>query len=363
MKKSYVFWSIFVLMILLSGCATTQREPRFVWPPPPEDPRLEWKGVYYSDADFARVGTQKTIGDFLGRNPGDLFKTPFGVVSNGKGVVYVSDIHWKNVWIYDFNSRETGFLSDLASFASPLGLALDQQDNLYVADGEKGKVLVFDKNRIPLRTIGEEEILTKPAYLAINNALGRLYVSDSMAHRIVVFDLNGRHKFSFGERGQENGQFFAPQGMAIAPNGDLFVVDMFNARIQVFDADGTFKYTFGERGDEPGQLEAPKDIAFDSDGNLYVIESRRSNMEIYSPDGKLLLVLGDNRATQSQFGFSAPRSISIDSKDQIFVAEAVGRRLSAWQYFGADYKKLNPFTEADKMRLIEYVEKIKQERQ
>lgn len=359
MRKLFYLFLLLVQFSLLAGCAGKQVLPRFVWPPPPEEPRVEWKGVYYSEDDFAKEGGGNVLQTVLGNTSAGSFKTPIGIVSDGKGKVYVSDVHWKNVWVYDFGLKKVKLLSNLGNFVSPLGLAIDKQGNLYVADGEKGSILVFDKDQTPLYAIEKKDELLKPAYLAVNDELGRLYVADGKGHRIVVFTLTGEYLFSFGSQGGAEGQFFSPQGLAFSPDGRLFVADMFNARIQVFNADGSFNSMFGSRGDQVGQFESPKDVAFDSAGHLYVVEARRSNVEIFQPDGTLLLVLGDGRATANQFGFSAPRSIFIDENDQILVSEALGRRFAVWQYFGDAYRKAHPFTAEDKRRLLEYVESRK----
>jgi DNA-binding beta-propeller fold protein YncE len=360
MKKAFFPLVVFTVLLLLSGCASTQKHPRFVWPPPPEEPKLEWKGVYYSEADLTRGDGFQVLEGFLGEATGERFITPFGIAADSAGNVYISDIHKKNVWIYDFEQKDVKLLTRLSSFATPLGLAVDRLNNLYVADGGKGQIFVFDQNRKPLRTI-KDDTLTKPAYLAINEKLGRLYASDGIGHRIAVFNLTGEHLFSFGERGNGEGQFFGPQGLAISPAGDLFVADMFNARIQVFDPEGNFKYAFGSRGDRPGQFESPKDIAFDNDGNLYLVDARRSNLEIYTTEGKLLLVVGAGRPSSSPFGFSTPRAISITADGRIYVSQALGRRFTVWQYFNQQYRAEHPFTEQDKQQLLEYMEKIQQE--
>lgn len=357
-------WSgvLLVLAFLFSGCASKSTLPRFVWPPPPEEPRLEWKGVYSSPSDIAKSGASKALEGFLGGSNEEQFKSPLGIVSNGAGLVYISDVHQRQVWVYDFVSKKVDFLTRLANFSEPLGLAIDAQNNLYVADGGKGMVFVFNESKVPSFTIENSEVLTKPTYLAVNNELGRLYISDSLRHQIVVFGLDGKYLFSFGEKGGREGQFFAPQGLAFSPDGKLFVTDFYNARVQVFNPDGKFLYTFGTRGNQPGEFEAPKDLAFDSAGNLYVVEGRRSNLEIYSPKGDLLLVLGENRASASPFGFYAPRSVFIDKNDQIYISEMLGRRFVVWQYFGESYRASNPFTETDKQRLFEYMKEVEKKR-
>lgn len=351
-----MFKNLIILFLLaLTGCASTPAV-RFVWPPPPDEPRLEWVGVYYSENSFKLAASGEAFRKFLGAADEIIMKAPFGIVSDGKGKVYVSDIHERNVRIFDFNERKTRLLQQSSTMTTPTGLGIDKTGNLYVADSGKGVVRVFSPQGRPLFVFAEEE-MTKPAYLAVDDEGGRIYVSDGMEHFIAVFDLQGKFLFKFGERGNEDGQLYAPQGLALSPEGHLYVADMFNARIQYFDRDGNFLGRFGERGDQKNQFENPKDLSFDSAGNLYVVDGRRSDLMIYTPEGKLLLVVGDGKASTHPMAFAAPRGIFIDGNDRIYVAENLNRRFSAWQYMSKEYLAEHPYTEADKQNLLDYVEK------
>lgn len=358
-----LFPFLLALSLLLGGCAAKEQLPRFVWPPPPDEPRLEFVGNYYSEDSFEKSSKQKMMADFLGAQGQATFATPFGIVSDGKGVVYISDIHLKNVRVYDFNAKTVNFLTKNTKMGTPFGLALDRQGNLYIADGAVKKILVFNSNHQPVRTISHEEELSKPAYLAIDDKLGRLYVSDGLKHKIVVFTLDGEYLYSIGEGGTDPGMFYSPQGIAIGPDGNLYIADMFNARVQVLTPQGEFVRMFGERGDQIGQFENPKDLAFDSDGNLHVIEGRRSDLVTYTPEGKLLLVTGSGRPDFNPFGFGAPRGIAIDANDRIYIAEATNKRFTIWQYMSAPYLARQPYTAEDRQALIDYTEKLARERE
>ena len=346
-----------LMMGLLAGCAG-KPDLRFVWPPPPEEPKLEWIGVIYSEEGFKRTQTEQAFQSFIGSKDEITMQTPFGIASNGQGLVYVSDTHDKSVRIFDFNQGEIGQLSRMTAFDTPAGLDVDRQGNLYVADAGKALIMVFSAEHKPLFTFGEK-VLQRPAYIEVDDRRGRVYVSDGVQHFVAVFDLQGKFLFKFGARGNVDGHFYSPQGLALSPDGEsLVVADMFNARIQVFTPDGKFLSKFGKRGDQVYQFEQPKDVAFDSAGNLYVIDSRKSNMTVYNLAGEVLLVTGMGAATAHPMGFSAPKSVFIDTADRIFVAESLNRRFSIWQFMSESYRRSNPFTEIDRQRLIEHMEEV-----
>lgn len=363
MQKPFnrLFLPFLALILLLAGCAAPEPKLRIFWPPPPGDPRLEFIGVYSSQHSFPKTATQRRLESITGRADAAEFISPFGIVSDGRGIVYVSDVHLRNVRVYDFNNQKVDFLSKTPIFDTPMGMALDRQGRLYIADSVKKMVLVFSPARTPLASIGSSKQLSRPVYLAVHDDLGRLYVSDGQQHQIVVFDLQGKHLFTFGQLGGGDGDFFAPQGMAFSPEGLLYVADQFNARIQVFQPDGTFVRAFGERGSQQSQFELPKDLSFDSEGNLWVVDGRRPHILTYSPDGQLLLVTGSKALSSTPLGFGTARAIHVDSRDRVHVSDMLNHRFSVWQYLSADYLREQPIAEDDLRRTRGAIERASRE--
>jgi DNA-binding beta-propeller fold protein YncE len=343
--------------VLLAGCAAPPPRPRILWPPPPETPRIEFIGAYRSQLDFEQTRGERFIRLLVGKMPEAAFQSPFGIAADGEGRVFIGDIHDHNVKIFDFNDKSVNFLSKTPLFETPLGMDRDRAGNLYVCDGAKGAVLVFDPQGQPLRSIGTKETIGKPAFLDLNEKLGRIYVSDGIGHRIVVYDLQGKHLFSFGGLGNDDGYFYSPQGVAIDSQGRVYVADHFNARIQYFDADGNFLGKFGERGDAVRQFEGPKGLAFDSEDNLYVLDGRRTFVYVYAPDGDLRMTFGSEAPSQHPLGFAAPRGVFVDRNDRIYVTDLTNHRFVVWQYLSKGYLEKHPVTEEDMKRLQEAIEK------
>ena len=71
-------------------------------------------------------------------------------------------------------------------------------DQVFVADSAAGKVFVFNTRGKLLETM---EGLERPTGLAFDQESGLLYVAETLAHRIVVFDADGKRQFEFGQRG------------------------------------------------------------------------------------------------------------------------------------------------------------------
>lgn len=63
---------------------------------------------------------------------------------------------------------------------------------------------------------------------------GNVYVTDTFARRIQVFDNNGGFITKWGITGTGDGEFKDPWGIEVDGAGDVFVVEATNSRVQKF---------------------------------------------------------------------------------------------------------------------------------
>lgn len=358
MKKFSATGIVLVLLLTLVGCASKPGIPRILWPAPPEEPRLEWKGVFYSELDFPKSGLfERSMQALTGKVGEYPFKSPFDIAADNKGRVYITDVHLHNVRVFDFNTRRVSLLFRQPKLKTPLGIDVDSQGNIYIADGAQAKVLVVTPEGRILQAIADVEQLKRPVFVVVNERLGRLYVSDTSKQQIVVFDLAGNFLFAFGEPGSSEGHFNAPQGLAIDAANNVFVADTLNARVQVFDQDGKFIRLFGERGDRPYQFDNPRDLAFDSEGNLHIVDARMGQLLSYTPEGRLLLATGGGGRTEQPLGFSTPKGLFIDDNDRIYVADQLNKRFTLFQFLSAAALERDPITDEDKQQLEQFLRK------
>lgn len=331
--KEFLQKSVMVLMVLsVIGCAKVGGE-RVVYPAPPDQARLEWIGTYRSQNDFSGSVMASLTGVGFDEKTG--FTGVMGMTGSGDGRVLVCDLSGQTVKVLDLDNKTITPFSSYA-FGTPIDIVVDRQGQVYISDTSSKKVLVFSPDGLLLRTIGGKDVFTRPSFLAVNDELGRLYVSEPRDNEIKVFDLMGEFLFKFGQRGKGPGEFHVPQGLTFDSEGQLFVADNLNARIQVFTADGEFLRQFGQRGTFHHQFEAPKDLAFDSEGNLYVTDSRKPEFRIFDPEsGTLLLWIGAERTTRHKLGFTLPTGLYVDSLDRVYIGDLMLGRVTVWQYLSA----------------------------
>jgi len=63
---------------------------------------------------------------------------------------------------------------------------------------------------------------------------GNVYVADAENDRILMFDANGTLLTAWGSYGSDDGQFASPEGVATDGRGNVYVADTGNGRIQKF---------------------------------------------------------------------------------------------------------------------------------
>lgn len=263
---------------------------------------------------------------------------PYGIALDSLGRVIVSDPGVPAVHILDFEKQKYEQLrgGKGQAFRSPMGVAVDAQDNIYVTDSALGIVFVFDSKGRHKSFIGQHQgragFFRRPTGIAVDSAAKRLYVADTLGHKVVVLDLTGRVLSSFGERGLRPGQFNFPTEI-VARGQELLVVDAMNFRVQTFSRDGGFVRSFGSLGERTGSLFRPKGLALDSEGNIYVADALLETVQVFNEQGRLLYFFGRSGAGLGEF--QLPSGLCIDPRNRIYVADSLNQRIQIFQFTSA----------------------------
>ena len=332
------------LFAALLACAHLKEQKYdLVIPSPPEPPRYQLEHIYSGSAEYEKHSFLDAI--FGGKSATEqhqLFK-PMDVVSDGKGIVYVSDTAKPpRIEVFDEVKKEVRLIGveGEGRLALPLGMGLDAEGNLFVADGKLRQVIEFAPSGKFIASFGTAATLETPADAAVDSQRKLLYVVDSKGHRVQVFALaDGKLVRTIGERGNDPGKFNYPSSVALGKDGKVYVVDSLNFRYQVFDAEGKFLATHGLIGQEPGSFARPKGIALDSENHIYVSDAAFCNVQVFDQEGKLLIWLGAPGSKPGEFQLI--EGIFIDSTDHLFAVDQMNHRVQRYAYFrGAAEKEV-----------------------
>lgn len=129
-----------------------------------------------------------------------------------------------------------------------------------------------------------------------------------------------------GEMGDPPTHLTEPNDVLVAPNGRIFIGETHGAqfqnepgptaksRITIWEPDGTYVGSFGEWGQEDGQFRAPHSLAMDSQGRLFVADRGNNRIQLFTQDGDHL---------DTWYQFSRNSGIFIDkSNDWLYAIDS-----------------------------------------
>lgn len=209
-----------------------------------------------------------------------------GVATDSHDRVYVFNRSEHPLIVYD---RDGTFLSSWGEgvFTRPHGITI-HQDVVYCADDTDHTVRAFTLDGQLLHTLGNENQPSDSGYNA------------SVEHNLTSI-----------KRG--SGPFNRPTRLSVAPNGELYVSDGYgNARIHRFAADGTLIQSWGEPGEQPGQFNLPHSVWVHADGRVFVCDRENDRIQIFSPDGEFLTMWTN---------VTRPGDLFIDRDENVYIGE------------------------------------------
>lgn len=242
-----------------------------------------------------RVQVLSHRGEFIRawRTPEIANGKPCGLGFSIDGLLMVADTHYFRVLFYrpdgtlvpertigGTNGRgpgEFGFVTDAVQ---------DREGNYYVSEyGDFDRIQKFDSSGNYVCEWGghgnEPGQFLRPQALAIDDA-NQLWVADACNHRLQVFDLGAtppRLVKILGSEGTGPGQFRYPYGIWLGPDNTLLVTEFGNHRIQRLTRDGESLATFGSAGRAPGQFHQPWSLVCDSTGSVIALDSYNHRLQ------------------------------------------------------------------------------------
>jgi DNA-binding beta-propeller fold protein YncE len=260
--------------------------------------------------------------------------------------------------------REIGHNLYAWSFAH--AVKVDKQDNIWVADKGSDMVIKFNPEGRVVWVFGRKQEASdegtealrhvKPPLPPIDGLFrqvtdmtwdldGNTYISDGYVNsRVAKVDKNGNWVKSWGEPGDQPGQFSVPHSIASDAQGNIYVADRGNRRIQVFDTEGKFLRQFSidvplkpdarpAIGNKPTQTTgtmspgAPWAICITPGPNqvLYASDAFPGRIYKLSLEGKMLGVFGEAGKQPKQFGWI--HEMACPSENELYVAELLNWRV------------------------------------
>jgi sugar lactone lactonase YvrE len=353
--KGYPAGGVWLALLAAWGLAACARLPpaddtaeqpvrtNLVYPLPPDEPRFVYERTLRSSRDVEPPTRDAALKQLLTgqRSAAQGMSKPYGVAVH-RGRVFVSDTVAGVVHVFDVPGQRYFRIGedDSSGLVKPIGLDVDAQGNLYVADVNSQEIKVYDRDGRYQRKIGGPQLFARLVSVAVEPDGRRLYAVDiggvySEEHRVRVFDAaSGAHLLDIGRRGSAAGEFNLPRDLTIGREGNLYVTDGGNFRVQAFDRDGQYLFSFGQLGRQFGHFARPKEIAADQAGNLYVVDAAFGNFQIFDSRGELLLYVGERGDKDEPGRYTLPSGIYVDEDGRIYMVEQWFRRVDVFRPVG-----------------------------
>jgi DNA-binding beta-propeller fold protein YncE len=310
-----------------------------VWPMPPDKPRVRliemWENNLQVEPVRKRTWADKLAG-VSDKNMVEDFGKPAGVATDSKGKIYIASLNRSIVYVIDREHKQLLRISGDSgiAFRSPVGVMVDDKDNVYVS--QLHMVAKFNPQMKMIATFGSDAGMLSPAYMAFDEQRRRIYIADTRAQAIFVFDVDTLKLLTkVGKFGNKKDQFQYPVGVAVnRKDGSFAVTDTGSCSVKIFNADYKFVRTFGTQAMSPGNFVRPKGIAFDSEGNIWVADAAFNNFQIFAPTGQVRMFVGSPGAGPGQF--QLPNALYIDKNDRVYVGDQLNGRVQVFQFLGGN---------------------------
>lgn len=222
--------------------------------------------------------------------------------------------------------------ADNRSFIRPASIAVAPNGHIYVVDSQANKVIIYDRYGRYVDSFGKlgnkHGELAYPLGIAIDRD-GKVYISEVVNHRIQVFSADGKFLNAFPKNPNS---LKAPTAIAVDRANRIYVFDKQDHRIKVYDASGQILLTFGGRGSDPGKLNYAMGLVVSGKGDVYVSDSGNSRIQVFNSQGRFLREIQGQKQVLSN-----PRGIALDEKENLFVADSLVNDVIAIDKQGSNF--------------------------
>jgi sugar lactone lactonase YvrE len=314
-----------------------------------------------------------------------MLNQPFDLAFDKQGNLYFSDTGNLRIRMV---SAKTGIISTVAGngkkgfggdggkatdamLDEPYGVALDEEENLYLVDRLNYCVRKVNMAAGIITTIAgtgrksgfagdggkaTEALFVEPNGICLDGK-GKLYVADVAGHRVRVVDLksgiidtlagNGKAA-SLGDGGPiKDASLSGPRAVAISPDGSLFVVERNGNSVRKIDLQkgtierfaGTGKKGYSGDGGKATEatFDGPKEIDIDRDGNVYIVDTENEVIRrIDAKTGIITTVAGQGRTKTPGLGdggpataatLGRPHGVAVGPDGAIYVGDTNSHRI------------------------------------
>jgi uncharacterized protein (TIGR03437 family) len=235
-----------------------------------------------------------------------------------------------------------GGAATAANLNGPAGLAFDSKGELYIANSNAPDIRKVSAKDGTISTVAgaaghfgnsgdggppTSALLLFPNDVALDSE-DNLYIADTINSKIrkvtagptpIISTLAGQGKPGYGGDGgpPTAALLHFPYGVAVDSSGTVYIADTFNNRIRTISGGtiGEFAGADHAQGDggkaSAALLYFPQRLAWDTKGNLFIADTKNDKIRKVAPDGTISTAVS---------GVFQPQAVAVDSAGNIYIA-------------------------------------------
>jgi hypothetical protein len=236
---------------------------------------------------------------------------------------------------------------DNTHFNYPHGVAVGNDDRIYVADG--CRVQIFTGSGTYTATLGTgcgtgDYQFGWATGVAVDDN-NYIYVADHSNHRVQIYDSDRVFVGSIGATGQcssANDRLCMPIGIEVDSAGNIYVADGGNCRVQKFNSSRVYQMTFGTTGSCTDSLSdiSAEDVTVDAQGRVYVSEWDNDRVQVFDSSGAYLTTIGGAwGSNSSQFRYAS--GVAVDSAGDLYISDSDNGRIQKFALGVPGWQQVN----------------------
>lgn len=251
-------------------------------------------------------------------------------------------IEWLGLYQSQLDLKMTSFRRIKAAIAgedAPIALKKPSDvrsdavlDKLYVSDTEASCVYVFDLKQGELRMLstsgsGLPERITPISLATDRNS--NLYVLEPRFKKILVFNSSEKYIRTIDLMKTSR----RPVALAIDKNRErLYVSDVQLNKIFVFNLNGVKLFDFGTPGSGEGEFNRPVSIAIASNGDIIIADAFNARVQIFSESGVFRSAFG--KRGENAGNFQMIKAVAVDQDDNVYAVDSRSHSVSIFTHRG-----------------------------
>lgn len=171
-----------------------------------------------------------------------------------------------------------------------------------------------------------------------------IYIANGSAHNVAKYNIQGEKIATIGRSGDGDGQFKyfdSPRDMAVTPQGTIYAID--SNRVEKFDRNGHFLSLWNLPNDSTGRKADARKIAVDSKEQIYLAMDYNGIWK-YDSSGNFLGTIGADLHEKDKL--DNVWDLTLDANDNLYVAQPLsvykfdftGKFITNWEIKTFDFQ-------------------------